>query len=119
MLNMRPRRADVPLAEKVAFLARREAYAHAPASVEMIQTHMSWVFLADGYAYKLKKPVRYDFLDFGSVAARRLNCGRELELNRRLAGNGQHFIQLNWQVERHQVGVVRLQPADRFPGTDQ
>jgi len=87
MLNMRPRRADVPLAEKVAFLARREAYAHAPASVEMIQTHMSWVFLADGYAYKLKKPVRYDFLDFGSVAARRLNCGRELELNRRLAGN--------------------------------
>ena len=78
---------NISLDEKVAFLARRDAYAHAPASIEKIQTHMSWVFLADGYAYKLKKPVHYEFLDFSSVEARRLNCERELELNRRLAGN--------------------------------
>ena len=46
---------------------------------------MSWVFLSDPLVYKLKKPVRYPFLDFTTLEARRLNCGREVELNRRLA----------------------------------
>lgn len=46
---------------------------------------MSWVFLTDRLAYKLKKPVRYDFLDFRSLEARRRNCRDEVRLNRRLA----------------------------------
>lgn len=46
---------------------------------------MSWVFLAGERVYKLKKPVRYSFLDFTSVAARELDCREELRLNRRLA----------------------------------
>ncbi|MGZ3240655.1 MAG: hypothetical protein ACXWJK_09910 [Burkholderiaceae bacterium] len=45
---------------------------------------MSWVFLTDGYAYKLKKPVRHDFLDFSTVEARRFYCEEEVRLNRRL-----------------------------------
>lgn len=46
---------------------------------------MSWVFLTPDEVYKLKKPVRLPFLDFSTLAARRRNCQREVELNRRLA----------------------------------
>ena len=73
------------LRDKVAFLRRPEAYTPTPASVEAIETHMSWVFLTDTHAYKLKKPIRYDVLDFSSLALRRRSCERELRLNRRLA----------------------------------
>jgi aminoglycoside phosphotransferase family enzyme len=51
----------------------------------VIETHMSWVFLTDRFAYKLKKPVRYPFLDFATVAARGHFCREEVRLNRRLA----------------------------------
>jgi len=46
---------------------------------------MSWVFLTDTFAYKLKKPVRYDFLDFSTLALRKHWCEEEVRLNRRLA----------------------------------
>jgi aminoglycoside phosphotransferase family enzyme len=48
---------------------------------------MSWVFLTERHAYKLKKPVRYDFLDFSTLKARRLDCNEEIRLNRRLAAD--------------------------------
>jgi aminoglycoside phosphotransferase family enzyme len=70
---------------KVAFLSRAATYPEAPRSVERIETHMSWVFLTDRHAYKLKKPVRYDSLDFSSLKLRRLDCEEEVRLNRRLA----------------------------------
>jgi len=77
--------SDVPVEEKVKFLSRPGAFAHTLASVEIIETHMSWVFLADALVYKLKKPVRYSFLDFTTLAAREANCREEMRLNRRLA----------------------------------
>ncbi len=46
---------------------------------------MSWVFLTGARVYKLKKPVRYDFLDFSTLEARERNCREEVRLNRRLA----------------------------------
>jgi aminoglycoside phosphotransferase family enzyme len=75
----------VSIDAKVAFLRRPESYPSGPATIEVVETHMSWVFLANGLVYKLKKPVRYAFLDFSTLAARHLNCQREVELNRRLA----------------------------------
>ena len=54
-------------------------------AVEVIETHMSWVFLAGEYALKLKKPLRNAYLDFRSVDARCRACAEELRLNRRLA----------------------------------
>lgn len=60
-------------------------YPHRPQVVEEIETHISHVFLAGQYVYKLKKPVRYDFLDFSTVGRRELACREELRLNRRLA----------------------------------
>ena len=73
------------LAAKLAFLGRPEAYPEATARVEALETHMSWVFLTDAHAWKLKKPVRYSYLDFSTAEARRLDCEEEVRLNRRLA----------------------------------
>lgn len=52
-------------------------------SVDLIETHLSWVLLTPTYAYKIKRPVRYPFVDFSSLPARRLACEEELRLNRR------------------------------------
>lgn len=73
------------LRDKVRFLSSPAAYAERPARVEVKQTHMSWLFLTDTTVYKLKKPVVYSFLDFGTVQARERNCRAEVQLNRRLA----------------------------------
>jgi aminoglycoside phosphotransferase family enzyme len=75
----------VELQAKVAFLSRAESYPEGTSGVEVVETHMSFVFLTDRHAYKLKKPVRYEFLDFSTLAARRADCLEELRLNRRLA----------------------------------
>ena len=52
---------------------------------QMIETHISWVLLAKDTAYKVKKPVRLPFVDYGTLEARRHFCEEELRLNRRLA----------------------------------
>jgi len=53
--------------------------------VESIETHHSWVFLTDSFAYKLKKPKRTAAFDYTTLEARRQACETELRLNRRLA----------------------------------
>jgi uncharacterized protein len=73
------------LEHKVDFLSRPSAYAHAPAEVVRRETHMSWVFLAGDRVYKLKKPVRFPYLDFSTLDRREAACRAELQLNRRLA----------------------------------
>jgi len=54
---------------------------------KLIETHISWVILCDEFVYKIKKPVRYSFLDFSTIELRRHFCERELELNRRMSEN--------------------------------
>src|ERR1700745_3679848 len=68
----------------VRALAEPGFYPHAPTIVEHVQTHISHVFLAGPYAYKLKKAVRFAFLDFSTVERRRDACIDEVRLNRRL-----------------------------------
>jgi len=77
--------SDAGTEAKVTFLRRPESYAERPRRIEVVETHMSWVFLTDRHAYKLKKPVRYDSLDFRTPELRRWDCMEELRLNRRLA----------------------------------
>lgn len=60
-------------------------YPHPVDTVTVRQTHLSWVLLAGEYAYKIKKPVRYEFVDFTSLQRRRQACEDELRLNRRFA----------------------------------
>ena len=78
-------RAAPTLAEKVAFLRQPDSYGGAPAQVIARETHMSWVFLAGDDVYKLKKPVRFSYLDFSTLARREQACRAEVALNRRLA----------------------------------
>lgn len=73
------------LAAKVAFLRQPGSYPEATSAVVAVETHMSWLFLTDSHAYKLKKPFRRNGIDYSTPAMRRLNCKRELRLNRRLA----------------------------------
>lgn len=61
------------------------AYPHPAEDVEVHHTHISVVFLAGDFAYKVKKPVDLGFLDFTTLERRRHFCRREVRLNRRLA----------------------------------
>lgn len=54
-------------------------------AAQVLETHISWVILAGEHAYKIKKPVRFPFLDFSTPALRRHFCEEEVRLNRRLA----------------------------------
>jgi uncharacterized protein len=74
-----------PTAEVVRFLSDPSSYPEQTESVTVIETHMAYVFLTDEFAYKLKKSVRFDFLDFSTEALRRHVCEEEVRLNRRLA----------------------------------
>jgi len=60
-------------------------YPHPVDRVEVLETHISWVFLAGEFAYKVKKPVRLPFLDFSSLSERYYYCREEVRLNRRTA----------------------------------
>src|SRR5690606_6137081 len=60
-------------------------YPHRPASVELVQTHISFVFIAGERVYKVKKAVDFGFLDFTTLEKRKHYCEEELRLNRRLA----------------------------------
>lgn len=74
------------LEKKVEFLSHATSYPDTT-RVEALETHMSWVFLTDLYAYKLKKPVHYEFLDFTTPEARHHFCQEELRINKPLAGD--------------------------------
>lgn len=75
------------LEDKVRFLSDPESYPHKPTSVDVIETHMSWVFLAGDLVYKFKKPVAFSFLNHTSLEARRRNCEVEYRDNLALAEN--------------------------------
>jgi aminoglycoside phosphotransferase family enzyme len=95
---------------KVAALSRPAAYPGNPETVEVIETHMSWVFLAGSMAYKLKKPVRYGRLDFRTVQARRFYCMEELRLNRRLADSVYLDVV---PLKVSSVGAIRIDATGR------
>lgn len=80
-----PDGARARLATVVAALRRPASYPGAVECVEVIETHMSWVFLTESHAYKLKKPIQTAHLDHSTIEARRQACETELRLNRRLA----------------------------------
>lgn len=69
----------------VTAMSRPDFYPHRPASVELIQTHISYVFIAGDLVYKVKKAVDFGFLDFTTLEKRKENCLKEVSLNRRLA----------------------------------
>lgn len=71
----------------VRWLQTPASYPEHPERVEFVETHISCVFLAGEQVFKLKKPVRYDFLDFSTLEQREQACREEVRLNRRLAAH--------------------------------
>jgi uncharacterized protein len=70
---------------RIEELLSESAYPHAVTRLALKQTHLSWVVLTGSFAYKLKKPVRFDFVDASALERRRHLCQEELRLNRRFA----------------------------------
>ncbi len=93
--------------------------------VEVIQTHISYIFLTDSYAYKVKKPVDFGFLDYTTLARRRELCEREVALNSRLCPDaylgvvplrekdGELSLSGSGETVEYAVKMVRL-PHDRM-----
>ncbi|HGG56529.1 MAG TPA: hypothetical protein ENK31_01900 [Nannocystis exedens] len=80
------------LVDRIAALAKLGAYVHMPNAVgakrvEVIQTHISVVFLVGGAVFKIKKPLRLPFVDYSTLALRLYFCRAEVDLNRRLASD--------------------------------
>jgi len=90
----------------IAFLSN--PVTHRGAAVERIETHASIVFLAGPRAYKLKRAVRFDYLDFSTVEKRRASCEAEVTLNRRTAP--QLYLGVG-AVTRDQNGALSIDGA--------
>jgi uncharacterized protein len=118
--NTDPVKATVPGDEQrevIAFLSLPESYGLRAGSVDRIDTHISIVWLAGDRAYKLKRAVHFDYVDFTTIELRRIACEAELRLNRRTApavylgvrpvtreadgalALGGHGVALDWLVE--------------------
>jgi len=92
---------------------------------ELVQTHASWVILTEDFAYKIKKPVNFGFLDYSTLEKRRENCLREVELNRRLCPwvyvgvltvvkvGSEYFLEGEGEVVEYAVKMRRI-PEERL-----
>lgn len=91
--------------EQLQQLIIQKKFPEPTATVECVETHASWVLLTDKFAYKIKKPIQYSFLDFSTLAKRKYYTEQELQLNRRLT-NGIYLEVLPvWANEKHvQIG---------------
>jgi aminoglycoside phosphotransferase family enzyme len=96
---------------RLGFLMSRSAHGSDPAAARLIETHMSWVIVAGERVLKMKKPVRYPFLDFSTPQLRERNCREELRLNRRLAPQ----VYLGLLALQWHEGRFALLPEDRLP----
>jgi aminoglycoside phosphotransferase family enzyme len=108
------------LPELVQALLEPRAYPEPPQRVELVQTQISYVFLAGELVYKIKKPVDFGFLDYTTLEKRLYFCRREVELNRRLcpeaylgvvpvtADNGKYTIDGKGKTEEYAVKMRRL-----------
>jgi uncharacterized protein len=103
--------------QRLHFLQSPAAHAgHAgpQGAVQTIETHMSWVFVVGEHVLKLKKPVRYPYLDFSTLAAREFCCREEMRLNSRLApGVYLGLFVLHWDGAR-----LALLPESARPASD-
>jgi uncharacterized protein len=93
-----------PQAEAIAFLRDPASYPGRIGPLETIETHISIVFLAGDRAYKLKRAVKYSYVDFSTVERRRIACVAELELNRRTAP--QLYLEVRAIVRRADGSLV-------------
>ncbi|HKQ12652.1 MAG TPA: AAA family ATPase [Steroidobacteraceae bacterium] len=108
-------------------LLRPEAYGHPVEAIELRETHISWVLRTGTFAYKIKKPVKLDFIDTSTLQRRRFLCLEELRLNRRLApelyvdvvpitrSQGHLLVGGNGPIVDYAVRMHQFAAADELP----
>ena len=69
----------------IKFMLNSDTYPFKPEKVDMLQTHISYLFIAGEYVYKIKKPVNFGFIDYSTLEKRKFYCGQEIRLNSRLS----------------------------------
>ncbi|HLC18701.1 MAG TPA: AAA family ATPase [Thermodesulfobacteriota bacterium] len=79
------KKPETTLPDYIRALLEPGAYAGRPEKIELLQTHISYILLTPEFAYKIKKPVDFAFLDFTTLEKRKRFCTEEVRLNRRLA----------------------------------
>ncbi len=77
--------SEAPSSDLIQALQNPALYDHPVTEFRVLETHISWVILTGDYAYKIKKPMDFGFLDFSTLARRKYFCEEELRLNQRLA----------------------------------
>ncbi|MGB5205566.1 hypothetical protein [Eudoraea sp.] len=95
---------------------------------ELIETHISWVFICHRFVYKIKKPIKYSFLDFSTLEKRKKYCKREIELNKRLTNDIYlDVVPINRLNDHYKIGgnvgtvvdyAVRMRKMDRTKQMD-
>src|ERR1700756_551385 len=95
----------------IDFLKTPSSYGAAVDRVDVIETHASFVFLAGDRAYKLKRAVKYPYLDFSTRERRRAACEAELALNRRTAPDLYLELRALAQMPNGQMGFATGGPA--------
>ncbi len=105
-------------------LLHADCFPHEIGKLAVLETHISWVVLTGKFAYKIKKPVKFDFVDYSTLESRRFYCQKELEFNRRLAPDlyldvvpirfvdGQYFVGCSLQET---AGAASLNSAVECP----
>ncbi|KQB55155.1 hypothetical protein AQS70_06065 [Pseudomonas endophytica] len=89
----------------IAALQNPNLYPHEVDGFQVIETHISWVILTGPYAYKIKKPVNFGFLDFTALSGREFFCHEELRLNQRLTeGLYLDVLPIHGTVDAPQLG---------------
>lgn len=109
-----------------SILQKPQVYDHRVTHVQFVETHISLLFLTGNFVYKIKKPVNFGFLDFSSLAKRKIYCEEEVRLNSRLAPelyvgvvpickNGSHIkIGGPGEVIEYAVKMQQFDPDNEF-----
>ena len=120
------RTAQAALPRQLRGLLMPAAYPHPVESVELVQTHVAWVLLTGPFAYKIKRPVHYPFVDQRSAEHRAFLCREELRLNRRFAADlylevsnvttvaGEARIGGDGEIIEHAVRMVQFAQEDEL-----
>jgi len=107
----------------IAALQNPALYPHPVDGFKVIETHISWVILTGTYAYKMKKPVDFGFLNFTDLSARKHYCEEELRLNQRMAPELYlQVLPVTGSVEQPEIGgdgepIEYLLQMREFPQT--
>lgn len=108
-------RCEPDIVARLRFLQSAAAHAaYLPAAgaapaIQMVETHMSWVFFVGDHVLKLKKTVCFPFLDFSTLALREFYCREEVRLNARLAPG----VYLGLLALQCDGDVLTLRPEER------